>query len=441
MHRRILLTSLAVAAQSAQIIKSPKHNYTEVRRIDKGGNGKVHIVTSEDGEELVIKCGPVTRTSRYEEEYKLMEKLGRKNWAVKPVEYFLNSQDAPCIVMEQLGQDLAAMRSADRATWSIPTVVSIGIGMIDALIDLHFEFNLVHKDLHSGNVAVRKNDKSKLVIFDYGDMVPATPGLSTKIDIRDAMLSMRYYVEGNRRFYLAKQNGYNKAEVCTGIPEELCTAIDTVYDRSRKVLTKDDYLGVRRILTDLLKDKYDVEYTGSIIWDLKKEVTKQATKKATLKKTATKKTTKKPTVVIPVAPKPKTVVPVEPKVAPVAPKAEPAPVVPMAEPAPVAPKEAEEIPVAPKSEEKPASVLPEETPVAPKSEKKPKSKKHTPKAPKKEEAPKAKAAPKEEAGPKNEATKEADIITDTTTTTTTTKSTSSTYMICFVSMLAIFAAI
>jgi hypothetical protein len=246
-------------------LKSPTDDYTVLHRIIIGGKAQILVVKSTAGEELVIKCGQTNQVDKLKTEFQRMEILGKSNWSLKPVEFFMN-QDAPCIVMEQLGGDVQRVRRASTEKWSIPTVVSIGIGIIDALTEMHFKYNLVHSDMHPGNIGYRKGDTSHLVVFDYGDMKPVSSPMSGKSDLKDALLSMRYYIDGDRKYYVAKQYSYNQAELCAGIPDELCAAIDLVFANKGKAVPKETYDEIRNMLTGLLK-KLGVEYAGKIIWE------------------------------------------------------------------------------------------------------------------------------------------------------------------------------
>lgn len=235
-------------------------------RLDRGGNGEVHIV-SLNGVEVVKKCGPVTMVEQYTNEYSTMELLRVEPWAVEPFEFFV-SAGRPCILMELLGDDLAKIRSSNSSVWPIETVVSIGISLIDALKELHFRFGLAHTDLHSGNIAVRKNDSSKLVIFDYGDMVSVGGHNSLRsADLIQAILSLRYYWDGDRKYYVAKRYSYNKEELCEGIPESLCDVIDYVYKRRKGKFGISDYDRVRSMLVGILDDG-GFEWDGGIIWGI-----------------------------------------------------------------------------------------------------------------------------------------------------------------------------
>jgi hypothetical protein len=264
MHRVILASCLFIAT-SAEVIRSPNSEYTVLRRIHKGTNGRLFVVRSNSGEELVLKCGNSGQYEKYASEFDLMNKFKSTNWSLKPVEHFIDS-DSPCITMEQLGGDMEDIRDGSTERWSNPTVASIGIALIDALTQIHFDFDQVHSDMHPANIAVRKTDKSKLVVFDYGEMKPAPSALHTKPDIKEAMLSLRYYIDGNRRFYVAKNYSFKKEEVCTkGVPDEICGVIEKVYSSSGTAFDRNDYAQLRSQLEAVLA-KSGMKYDGRIIW-------------------------------------------------------------------------------------------------------------------------------------------------------------------------------
>jgi hypothetical protein len=285
---RLTIASIAAALATCETIKSPSTEYELVRRIDKRGSGIVHIVTNTEGEELVLKCGPPHQEQKYIKEYIMMGRLESKSWSVKPVEQFMNGT-SPCVVMELLGSDMKGLRKASTKTWPMTTVASIGIAMIDALIDLHFNYHLVHSDLHPGNVAVRKNDPTQLVVLDYGDMRAASTPMNYRTDLMDAMLSLRYYVDAMGKFSVAKQYSYKKAEVCAGIPKELCDAIDMVHSSKGSPILKESYEEIRAMLVELMA-KEGVQYTGKIHWDTESGETIPAANFRSIKKKKVKDT-------------------------------------------------------------------------------------------------------------------------------------------------------
>lgn len=254
---RITIVLLLIGAAHAT------SRYRLERRLDQGGNGKVHI--SHIGErEIVVKCGPSKRMERYREEFGLMEQLRGESWAIQPIEFFVQG-DSPCIVMESLNRDFGDVRRHTEHVWPLETVASIGLGLVEALKTLHFRHHLFHKDMHSGNIGTRKSDPSQLVIFDYGDMGPITHPAEPSGDLRQALLSLRYYWDGNRKFYVAKRYSYDKAEVCAGIPPSLCHAIDFAYTLKPKAATPDHYDELRAMLRRVLAETGHHEYKGRII--------------------------------------------------------------------------------------------------------------------------------------------------------------------------------
>jgi hypothetical protein len=249
---------------SASAFKTSNDEYTVVSQIR--GRSVYIVKSAKTGDRLVVKCGRPHRTSNFKNEFKMMELIGNRDWTLEPVELFMH-EESPCIAMEELGGDIYQIRKSSTEKWSVPTVVSIGIGLIDALIELHFDVELVHHDLHPGNVGYRKSDPTHLVVFDYGQTRPAESQLATKRDLKDAVLSMRYYIDGNNQFFMAKQHRYVKADVCRGIPEELCIAIDTVFSfGSGRSIPKETYFEIREMLTSILEQS-GIEYDGKIIWD------------------------------------------------------------------------------------------------------------------------------------------------------------------------------
>jgi hypothetical protein len=263
----MLFIGIAVLAVGPAIVSSkivsPDREYNVVDRIDVGGNGKVHVVQLDKDNHAVVKCGPAHMKEAYNKEFKMMKAVESAAWSPKPMEFFMN-KDSPCIVMDLLGKDLAKVRSNSKRIWPIELIASIGIQLIDAMGELHFTHNLVHNDLHAGNIALRLPAQDQLVVFDYGDMVPAVPSALIASELRQVMLTLRYLLDGDRKYYVTKRYKYNMEELCENIPEELCNVIDYAYSLDKEA-TQEDYREIRLSLEKMLAEK-SLTYEGKIMW-------------------------------------------------------------------------------------------------------------------------------------------------------------------------------
>ncbi len=265
-------------------VASGAQSYDLCSEINSGGHGKVYRAargpagSCSKGSSAIVKCGPVGFEKVYTEEWDKMSRLQVNAWAIKPFDFFYNSETQPCIGMEELGVDLSMIRRASgQKIWSNQLIATIGLGLVDALTSMHLVHNYVHTDLHLGNVATRIPSESNnqfvsdtLVVFDYGDMKPAAndardtrEGL-IRADMQQALLSLRYLIDGEEKFSVAKRYSYNKDEACKGgaIDSNLCNAIDYVFSIKPKELV--DHAHARQFLMAMLGT---TPYQQRILWD------------------------------------------------------------------------------------------------------------------------------------------------------------------------------
>ncbi len=253
----LVLLGLVPAALTTTI-SSPRRTYVLQATVGRGTHGRVYAARCALGD-VIIKCGKPERLGYYEEEFRKMELLKDASWSVKPIEFFRDKQD-PCIAMELLGMDTYKRRDNSNGHWPIVTISSIGVAMFQALQEMHFKHGMFHRDMHPGNVAVRVNDPRELVILDYGSMQSTDDNSLFKTDARQAAISLRYYWDGDMKFFAGKNYNYSKTEVCAGIPSGLCEVIDFVYTQTS--VSVGVYRDVVQMLTELTGGKDGVDWTG-----------------------------------------------------------------------------------------------------------------------------------------------------------------------------------
>lgn len=263
----------------AEKMVAGRTSYELCSEVSSGGNGKIYRAARSGkcslGSDAIVKCGPVGYEGLYTTEWDNMSSLQNNPWAVKAFDFFYNEDAQPCIGMEELGIDFQKIRGVSTAVWSTNLIASIGIALVDALTQLHNVHNLVHTDLHMGNVATRilkggsEHVSDHLVVFDYGDMKLAASDAKDsrngliRADMQQALISLRFLVDGNTNFYVAKRYTYNKEEVCSsGIDANLCKAIDYVYNTKPNDVV--DHAYMRACLVDMLNG---VPYQQRIMWD------------------------------------------------------------------------------------------------------------------------------------------------------------------------------
>jgi hypothetical protein len=138
--------------------------------------------------------------------------------------------------MELLGPDLVAIR--EKGSWSIETIASATIAMIDIVERLH-SLGYAHTDTHTGNWLLSyKSESPTMKLVDFGYLIPLEgthPRKSSSeliIDeLRQIALNSRYLVDKNMKFYQRSKYEWNESEVCSSlIDTRLCEAIKYVYN-------------------------------------------------------------------------------------------------------------------------------------------------------------------------------------------------------------------
>jgi len=179
----------------------------------------------------------------------------------KPIEYFLKRGDPqlPCIAMERVGSNLQTLRSNYAGIWPHETLGSIGIQLISMVDKLHNDYNLLHKDLHLGNVCLGDDTllSDHLFLIDLGDMTPVETTIKGTADffrldeVRQAVLSIRYLFDGDSKFYVSKRYQYDRDDACSNdVPKPLCDALEYVY--SIPIDTSEiDYEYVKNVMREM----------------------------------------------------------------------------------------------------------------------------------------------------------------------------------------------
>lgn len=220
----LLLFGLVVNA----IASSTLDGFNIIELIGQGAAGKVFLVEDSKGDTFVLKelCKtPWNRPSlcQSQSEYDRMVSLQNERWSVKP-KLFYHEQGRFAIGMELLGLDFRARRA--NSTFSLESILSIGIGLVEALKSLHLDHHYVHRDIWPANIATR--DDSQVVLLDYGRMVRSEWEVDRRVDLIYAMLVLRFLWNGDSGAVSLFIGKYDPAKVCLGIPDELCAVMDPI---------------------------------------------------------------------------------------------------------------------------------------------------------------------------------------------------------------------
>lgn len=135
--------------------EGPTELYSVIYTMHRGKyTADIFRARNADGEGVVLKCAVLDYAQEdFTQEYRFMDFLKSESWSVRPIEFYQNNINQLCIAMEELGTDFRLRRKVHPYGIPVATVASIGIQLFGILKELHLRHNLVHRDLHSGNMA------------------------------------------------------------------------------------------------------------------------------------------------------------------------------------------------------------------------------------------------------------------------------------------------
>ncbi len=174
--------------------------------------------------------------------------------------------------MEKVGINLESLRMAKPGYWPPVTLGTIGVSLLGAIRILHNDYHVVHRDLHAGNVCLADETarlSSKLFIIDLGDMIPlqtderANANFYQLDEVRQAVLTIRYLLDGDTKYYVTKRYVYDPHTICQrNVPSSLCDALRYIFELSdESSVVEYDFLIAK------MRELADGQYTDGIVWN------------------------------------------------------------------------------------------------------------------------------------------------------------------------------
>jgi|LauGreDrversion4_2_1035121.scaffolds.fasta_scaffold22610_3 hypothetical protein len=223
---------------------------------------------------VIVKCSKIGPLPLFEVEYKHMTTLESSRFTPRPIEFFNKDGDEtkPCMSMEMLGVNLESLRFQKPGMWPSATLGSIGIQLLTIGSALHNTYGLLHRDLHAGNICLERSNSEfsrNLFLIDLGDMRPMQSddrgsAHSDRLDeVRQIVLTIRFLLDGDRKYYVTKRYIYDEGEICQGsVPLPLCEALRYVFS-----LPGDSSSVDYDSLIHKMNQLTDNTYSGSVIWN------------------------------------------------------------------------------------------------------------------------------------------------------------------------------
>jgi hypothetical protein len=199
-------------------------------------------------------------------------KAGGADWGVEVHEKFQTSANEECLSMGLLCESIKDLRQQSKVPFTLATLASIGIEMINIVEEMHNKFGLYHSDVHAFNWVVRKSNPGKLSLIDYGYMRPLTTVEERIDELREMIITLRHLVDLDTAFYVAKRVNTNDiSEICPRgiIPASLTAIVAHVYGlKAASFDTRNGYSQIRDMFAGIISSE-GLTYNGEINWTSK----------------------------------------------------------------------------------------------------------------------------------------------------------------------------
>ncbi len=256
------------------VCSSPQHGgASEVFETTIAAKSQALETCDATSQRVIVKCSKIGPLPLFEAEFNYMNTLNSSGFTPKPFEFFNKDGDAskPCMSMEMLGLNLESLRLHRPGIWPSVTLGSIGVKLLTIGNVLHNTYRLLHRDLHAGNVCLERDTElsRNLFLIDLGDMTPMQSDeraseQSYRLDeVRQMVLTIRFLLDGDLKYYVTKRYTYDEDEICQGaVPLPLCEALRYVFGLKEDSPSIDDEFLIRK-----MNDLTNNTFSGGVIWD------------------------------------------------------------------------------------------------------------------------------------------------------------------------------
>jgi hypothetical protein len=211
-----------------------------------------------------------------EREYALMQnQLHGVSWIPETFELFPVSKRVFCYSMEELGMSLRHMRLAhdQGQVWPWITLGTIGAHTLELVKKMHTEKGIFKSRLRTKSWFLPHIPRGEIALptflkmIDFGEARKVShPRAPAKIleEVRQQVISLRYLLDGDDKFYSWKNYDYKEEEICADVPEVYCDAIK--YLKSLNQREEIDYDSLIGMMVQIVRENGGV-YTGAIDWE------------------------------------------------------------------------------------------------------------------------------------------------------------------------------
>ena len=227
---------------------------------------------------VILKCLKDGQSELSQSEIQMMVLLSESEFVPKVLELFNISPNPqqPCVAMEKVGINLESLRLYQGGYWPAVTLGTIGVSLLQAVRRFHNDYHVVHRDLHAGNVCLGNQPaglSSKLFIIDLGDMIPLSSDERSSAnyyrvdEVRQAVLTIRYLLDGDSKYYVTKRYAYDPIEICRDpkVPAPLCDALRYIFEISDESPSVDYDFLISKMKLLFAGERSDIQ-EGLIVW-------------------------------------------------------------------------------------------------------------------------------------------------------------------------------
>ena len=267
-HRMFCITLISLL-----FVVSFSREYRACEEIGSGGDGKVYFISkncTEDASTLnkIAKCSfnKENHADVYGREYNITKAAHDFDPTKFPKPLGIIFEETySCLIVEKYGETLSRVRKDTGAAFSLTTIATIGLNMLDTIETFH-RAGYAHMDAHPENwLFVGENDTLLLIDFTHARSVSSEGRWK---DLFQVLLGLRFLQKGDDALMYPWDMHAQRAgpDMCKdGVSKEICQMLQAAavpIDGDVDQL----YLDTRRTLNTILAGNGKA-YSSKIVWD------------------------------------------------------------------------------------------------------------------------------------------------------------------------------
>jgi serine/threonine protein kinase len=247
-----------------------KRGYVICEEVGQGGDARAFLVSKncdEGTEKQIAKCSLRNEVEKFKDEFRIMNEI----YVIDPLRFpkpidLISIDNVSCIFMDRYGSDLEKKRRTHDTRFSLITIATIGLYMMDTLDKFH-KAGYVHMDPHPGNWLFDFGPlNKKLRLIDFGHTKEVSIEGQWK-DLFHLIIGLRFLEIGDDAYMYpwdmhAQRPGIHLCK--NGVSREICDMLQVAAaprDGDLQALEQD----IRTRLLSILKSR-GISYSDEIRW-------------------------------------------------------------------------------------------------------------------------------------------------------------------------------